>query len=109
VSPLAPNNCISFVRAGCRRYAMVKQIYLYEGPLGEPEWGVLVSPVHDCFGKDLESPLKTFQWMLYLLCTVVNVFQGNMFFLRPEDITSIAAYRLFPKHMFGLVDGGIIL
>ncbi|KAG0149031.1 hypothetical protein CROQUDRAFT_40524, partial [Cronartium quercuum f. sp. fusiforme G11] len=91
------------------RYAKVKQIYAYMGPLGEPEWGVLVNPVHDCFGKDLKAPSRNFHWILYLLRTVVGVILDKMFFLRLDNITSTVAYRLLPKHTFGLEKDGIIL
>lgn len=109
ISPVAPNNCVCYVRSGRRRYAMIKQIYVLSGPSGGVIWGVLVNPVHNRFGKDLQAPSKHFRWMLYLLRSVVGEIGEESFFLSPEDITSVAAYRLLPAHTFGLKTGGIIL
>ncbi|KAG0141047.1 hypothetical protein CROQUDRAFT_52314 [Cronartium quercuum f. sp. fusiforme G11] len=109
VSPLAPNNCICYMRMGRKKYAMVKQIYRFEGALGNTECAVLVRLVNDCFRKDLKSPSKHFQYTLYLLRTVVGEIGEDKFFLSPEDITSVAVYRLLLSHTFGLKDGGIIL
>lgn len=87
ISPLAPNNCICYVRSGRRRYAMIQQIYTFSGPSGGQQWGVLVKPVHNRFGKDLQAASKNFRWMLYLLRSVVGEIGDETFFLSPEDIT----------------------
>ncbi|KAG0151029.1 hypothetical protein CROQUDRAFT_707648 [Cronartium quercuum f. sp. fusiforme G11] len=60
VSAMAPNNCICFTRGRHREYTIVKDIYVFQSPLGNIEWAVLVRPVKDCFGKDLGSPSKHF-------------------------------------------------
>ncbi|KAG0147007.1 hypothetical protein CROQUDRAFT_43582 [Cronartium quercuum f. sp. fusiforme G11] len=94
VLPLAPNNCVCYVQGGCRRYAIVKQIYMSDAPFGKVEWAVLVSPIRDRFGKFLTVPSKNFGWMLYLLQVVVGEIGGDqdLFFLSIDDITSVAAY-----------------
>ncbi|KAG0142569.1 hypothetical protein CROQUDRAFT_681495, partial [Cronartium quercuum f. sp. fusiforme G11] len=92
-----------------RKYMMVKNIYVFQSPSGNTEWAVLVRPVKDCFGKDLGSPSRHFRFILYLFHTVVGEIEEDEVFLNPEDITSVAAYRLLPPHTFGLKDGGIML
>lgn len=84
VSPMAPNNCVCYVRSGRRKYGIVKQIYQYESPAGKPECAVLVRPVRDCFGKDLQSPWKHFRFTLYLLRAVVGEVGEEEIVLGPE-------------------------
>lgn len=109
VSPMAPNNCVCYVRGGRRKYGIVKQVYQYAGPSGNVECAVLVKPIKDWFGKDLQSPSKHFRFILYLLRAVVGEIGEEEVFLGPEEITSVAAYRMLPNHTFGLKNGGIIL
>lgn len=109
VSPMAPNNCVCYTELGRRRYAMVTQVYQYAGPSGPAECAVLVRPVRNLFGKDLKSPSKQFRYTLYLMRAVVGEIGEEDFFLNPNEITSMAAYRLLPNHTFGLKNGGIIL
>lgn len=109
VSPMAPNNCVCYTQLGRRKYGIIEQIYMFEGPSGKAECGVLIKPIIDRFGKDLESPSKHFRFTLYLLRTVVGEVSDWQVFLSPAQITSVAVYRFLPPHTFGLKNGGITL
>lgn len=88
---------------------MVKQVYIFEGALGENEWVVLVTLIRNCFGKDLQAPSKNFRWMLYLMRAVVWVVEDEkLFFLSLDEFTSVSAYWSLPPNTFGL-NQGIIL
>lgn len=88
---------------------MVKQVYVFEGALGENEWVVLVTLIRNCFGKDLQAPSKMFRWMLYLMRAVVWVVEDEKpFFLSLDEFTSVSAYWSLPPNTFGL-NQGIIL
>lgn len=55
ISPMEPNNCISYQSSGRRQYVMVQQIYAFEGPSGEREWEVNKELFQQRFGGPFQK------------------------------------------------------
>lgn len=109
VSVMKPNNCIKYMSQGQTVYGVVRQIYEFSNPGGVWETALIVNPIINFYPKLLESSSTHFRYILFLLKSVVGQIDSEFIFVSPDRVECVAAYRLLPKGVFSIQEGGIIL
>lgn len=109
LSVLKPNNCIKYVDDERTCYGLVQQIYDFKDPKDQWQTVLMINPIEDLYGKDLQSPSRFFRKLCFLLKGVVGKIERSFVYVSPVKVRAVAGYRLLPKDTFNILEDGIII
>lgn len=109
ISVLKPNNCIKYVKDERTCYGLVQQIYNFKDPMDQWQTVLMINPIQDLYGKDLQSPTRFFRKLCFLLKCVVGKVEATFVYVSPVRVRAMAAYRMLLKDTFSVPEDGIIL